>query len=89
MLHKAVPSLVEGAAVGDDASPNVCCCQMRFVENPHSQLKLTGNFGPQGKHLNAISHFKYILNITSAIVMGLLKQNNYSVWCLILFILTL
>ena len=37
---------------------------MRSVENPHSQLKLTGNFEPKGKHSNAIPHLIYILNIT-------------------------
>ena len=56
---------VNGAAVGDELSPNVCQPQTRSVENPHSQLKLKGNFEPQGKHPSAISHFMYIHSVIS------------------------
>ena len=37
----------------------------RSVENLHLQLKLTGNFEPQSKHLNAICHPIYLHNTIS------------------------
>ena len=66
MLNTAltVHSLDKGATFGVVLSPNECWSQKRSVENPHSQLKLTSHFEPQGKHTNAKSHFIYILNIT-------------------------
>ena len=56
-----VHSLVEGTAL----SPNVCYQHWSSVENLHSQLKLTGNFEPQGKHPNAISRLIYSRNLIS------------------------